>query len=268
MFFASNIKLLRKRKKRTQDDVAFTLEMKRSTLSGYENAVAQPGIPALITFSNYYNISVDTLLKVDLSQLTEKQLYMIENGDDAFLSGSRLRVLTTTVDNREEVENIELVHERAKAGYTRGFFDPEFIRELPTFHLPFLSRERKYRTFQISGDSMLPIPEGSWVTGEFIQDWRSIKDNHTYIILTLNEGIVFKYIKNHIQERGTLELISLNSIYAPFEIPVVEIREVWKFVHYISSEIPSEELSSAQISQSLSKLQKDVDTIKNRLIHK
>jgi len=265
MFFATNIKLLRKRKKRTQDDVAFTLEMKRSTLSGYENGVALPSIPILLSFSNFFNISIDTLIKVDLSQLSQSQLYMIEHGDDVFMSGSRLRVLTTTVDNQDQIENIELVPERAKAGYTRGFFDPQFIGELPAFNLPFLPRDRKYRTFQISGDSMLPIPDGSWVTGEYIQDWRTIKDGDTFIILTLNEGIVFKSIKNHITERGTLELISLNSIYQPYEIPVTEIREVWKFVHYISKEFPQQEMTTQQISQSLSQLQDDLRTIKQKL---
>ena len=47
MYFASNIKFLRKRRGRTQDDVAFALNLKRSTLSGYENGVAQPGIEIL-----------------------------------------------------------------------------------------------------------------------------------------------------------------------------------------------------------------------------
>jgi transcriptional regulator with XRE-family HTH domain len=266
MFFPSNIKLLRKRKKRTQDDVAFTLEIKRSTLSGYENGVALPSIPTLIDFSKYFGISIDTLVKVDLKQLSESQLYMVEHGDDVFLSGSRLRVLTTTVDNQEEVENIELVPEQAKAGYTRGFFDPEFIRELPAFNLPFLPREKKYRTFQISGDSMLPIPDGSWVTGEFVQDWRYLKDGENYIILTLNEGIVFKSIKNKIKEKGSLELISLNPFYSPYEIPITEVREIWKFVHYISTELPEGELNPTQISKSLNQLQKDVKSIKNKLL--
>ena len=43
MYFTSNIKFLRKRRGRTQDDVAVALNLKRSTLSGYENGVAQPG---------------------------------------------------------------------------------------------------------------------------------------------------------------------------------------------------------------------------------
>ena len=39
MYFTSNIKFLRKRRGRTQDDVAFALNLKRSTLSGYENGL-------------------------------------------------------------------------------------------------------------------------------------------------------------------------------------------------------------------------------------
>ena len=81
----------------------------------------------------------------------------LENGFDSFISGSKLRVLSSTVDQNDN-ENIELVPLKAKAGYTNGYSDPDFISQLPTFQLPFLSKERKYRTFQIDGDSMYPIP--------------------------------------------------------------------------------------------------------------
>jgi transcriptional regulator with XRE-family HTH domain len=74
MFFAANIKLLRKRKGRTQDDVAVAMDLKRPTLSGYENGVAQPDIATLVAFSKYYKVSIDTLLKVDLTQVPESQL--------------------------------------------------------------------------------------------------------------------------------------------------------------------------------------------------
>ena len=68
MYFTSNIKFLRKRRGRTQDDVAVALNLKRSTLSGYENGVAQPGIEILVSFSRYFNMSIDTLLKIDMSK--------------------------------------------------------------------------------------------------------------------------------------------------------------------------------------------------------
>ncbi len=264
MYFKDNIKLLRKRKGRTQDEVALALKMKRSTLSGYENGVAQPGIGVLMQFSEYYGIAIDTLVKVDLSALSESQLSQLERGYDIYIKGSNLRVLATTVDQDNE-ENIELVNEKAKAGYATGYADPEFIKVLPTFKLPFLSKQKKYRTFQVSGDSMLPIPDGSYVTGEFVQDWHTIRNHHAYIVLTENDGVVFKVLENKIKEEGKLIFHSLNPLYLPFELPVNEVREVWKFVNYISSEVPEPNREKDQLAQEVKELRKKVEAIQMKL---
>ena len=74
MYINSNIKFLRKHRNRTQDDVAFALNMKRSTLSGYENGVSEPNLEALVAFSKYFGIAIDTLVKVDLSSISPLQL--------------------------------------------------------------------------------------------------------------------------------------------------------------------------------------------------
>jgi len=264
MHFNSNIKLLRKRRGRTQDEMANFLNMKRSTLGGYENNVAEPGIQSLISFSNYFNISIDTLVKIDLSKLSESQLGEIERGYDVFVTGSRIRVLATTVNNQNE-ENIELVPEKAKAGYTRGFADPEYIKDLPVFNLPFLSKEKKYRTFQIKGDSMLPIPNGSWVTGEFVQDWNTLKNGDACIILTLNEGVVFKIIENNFETEKALTLYSLNPTYDPYSLVVNEISEIWKFTNFISSEIPEPKLSKDDLLSTVANLKHEMNKIKANL---
>lgn len=261
MNFSKNIRLLRKRRGRTQDDLAHALNIKRSTLSGYENEVAQPGIQALIAFSEHFNVAVDTLLKVDLTELNESQLSQLEKGYDVYLKGSNLRVLATTVD-RDNNENIELVNEKAKAGYQRGFADPEFIRELPTFQLPFLPKEKKFRTFKITGDSMLPIPDGSWVTGEFIQDWLSVNNGEACIILTINEGVVFKIVENRLKKENKLTVHSLNPSYKSYDIQANEIKEIWKFRHYISSELPEPEIPKGQIIQRITQLQEEISRLK------
>lgn len=262
--FASNIKLLRKRRGRTQDDVAFALDMKRSTLSGYENEVAQPGIEALLQLSGYYGVSVDTLLKIDLSGLRESELSQLEKGYDVFITGSKIRVLATTVDSSNN-ENVELVNQKASAGYRTGFADPEYIKVLPTFHMPFLSKEKKYRTFQINGDSMLPIPDGSWVTGEFVQNWNLIRDGQPYIILTLNDGIMFKVVYNLIRTESRLSLHSLNSLYEPYDVEIKDVREVWKFVHYISSAVPERNLPKEDLAVTVATLKKDVEKLKKQV---
>jgi len=264
MYFTSNIKFLRKRRGRTQDDVAVALNLKRSTLSGYENGVAQPGIEILVSFSKYYNLSIDTLLKIDIPSLSESQLGELERGYDAYLKGSNLRVLTTTVGS-DNAENIELVPEKAKAGYTTGYADPEYIEELPRFRLPFLSDKKKYRTFQLKGDSMLPIPDGSWVTGEFVQDWREIISGKAYVVFTINDGIVFKVIENNLKTDGRLVLYSLNPIYEPYEVHINEVKEIWKFVNYISSELPEPALPEKQLIQAVATMKNDLERIKARL---
>jgi transcriptional regulator with XRE-family HTH domain len=264
MYFTSNIKILRKRKGRTQDEVAFALKLKRSTLSGYENGVAQPGIDILIAFSGYFNMSIDTMLKVELAKLSESQLGELERGYDAYIKGSNLRVLTTTV-NSENSENIELVPEKAKAGYTTGYADPEYIGELPVFRLPFLSDKRKYRTFQLKGDSMLPIPDGSWVTGEFLQDWMNIISGNAYIVFTMNDGIVFKVVENYIRTDSKLILYSLNTLYEPYEVHISEVKEIWKFVNYISSELPDPVIPEKQLMQTVAGMKHDLERLKNKI---
>ena len=261
MYFHSNIKLLRKRRKLTQDEVAVKLQMKRSTLSGYENRVAQPGLEILLLFSSYYNIAIDTLLKVDLAKLSETQLRQLEHGEDVFLKGGNLRVLASTV-NADNQENIELVPVKAQAGYTNGFADPEYISELQVFQLPFLSEEKKYRTFQLQGDSMLPIPEKAWVTGEYVLDWKELKTGEACVILTVDEGIVFKIIENRIEAEGKVILYSLNPLYEPYVIHVSEIREIWKFIHFISHEIPEPMIPENQLVRTVASLKQDMERLK------
>jgi transcriptional regulator with XRE-family HTH domain len=263
MYFTSNLKFLRKRKKRTQDDVATTLNMTRSTLNNYENEICSPSISVLVALADYFHISVDTFLRVDLSLLDEKQLYELEHGADVYLRGKSIRILATTVDSRNR-ENVELVPEKAKAGYLNGYADPEYIAELPVFQLPFLSKEKKYRTFQINGDSMLPIPDGSWVTGEFVQDWSLIKNDQLYIVLTLNDGLVFKQVINEIEEFQRIKLISINPAYEPYFLSVTDILEVWKFVHFISTEIP-EQSHLDHIGNSLAEMRKEIVEIRKSI---
>ena len=263
MYLQTNIKLLRKRRKRTQEEVSAFLGMKRSTYSGYENGVAEPGLDVMMQISDYYGVAIDTLVKVNLSLLPDSQLRQLEDGFDVYMKGTNLRVLATTVD-AENNENIELVNERAKAGYKRGYADPEYIRELPVFQLPFLSPERKYRTFQIHGDSMMPIPDGSYVTGEFVENWEYMNNGDACIVLTKDDGLLFKVLQKDFR-RKQFVLHSLNKQYEPIHILVEEVAEVWKFIHYISNEMPDPLNPEQEIYQVVANIQDDVREIKDNL---
>lgn len=259
---SANLKYLRKSVGRSQEEVAVDLGIKRTTLSGYENGSAEPNAENLIRLADYYNVKIDQLLRDDISK--PRQDSLVRRTD---ISGTSLRVLATTVDPGNN-ENIELVPVKARAGYTSGYADPDYIRVLPAFQLPFLSPNRKYRTFPIVGDSMPPVSDGSWVTGEYLQNWNFIQNGHPYIVITKDDGIVFKVVYNQIEKNGSLLLCSTNPLYEPYEVAVGEILEIWKFTHYISSEMPEPNLSRDQLSSTVMQLQREVSMLKNTIREK
>lgn len=227
MAIHTNLKILRKRKGRTQAEMAETLGFTRSQVAGYEGTI-NPTLDALIKLSEYFNVTVDTLLKVDLSSLTEFRLSEIDRGMDTYINGNKLRILATMVD-AENNDLIEVVPVMAKASYAAGFADPEYVGEFPRMSFPFLNPGRKYRVFQIDGDSMIPIPDRSYVTCEYVDDWFHIRDGEKYVVVTEKDGVVFKFVYNHIKQDGKLLLCSSNPVYKPFEVDVTDVKEVWAY---------------------------------------
>ena len=156
MEIGKNLKLLRNRLKKSQEEVATDLKLTRSSYSGYENNVAQPNLESLILFSDYYKMSIDDLVKKDLSNFNDNDWKKVDQGLHTDVKGQKLRVLTSMVDSNNE-DLIELIPLKASAGYAAGYADPDYLKVLPTFHLPFLSKDRKYRSFPITGDSTPPV---------------------------------------------------------------------------------------------------------------
>ena len=259
-FLSSNLKLLRKNRNFSQEEVSKKLDMTRSSYSGYENGVAEPGIENLVKLSSFYKIPLDDLLKKDLSKLSDAEWKSIEKGVYIDVKGQKLRVLTASVSEDNE-EVIEMVPEQARAGYTLGYADPEYIKVLPTFQLPFLKKDRKYRSFPISGDSMPPVSEGSHVIGEYVQNWESIKDGQPCIVITKDDGIVFKIIHKIPNHRSKLQLSSTNPVYQPYIVDVNEIIEIWKFVNYISHDLPDVTIDENDLVKSVKGIQKQVNEL-------
>ncbi len=226
MILTNNLKLLRKKKGLTQELLSSIVGISRSKLAGYESSV-NPPLDTLVKLSDALGVSVDILLREDLTSYSEYKLRELLETDQ-FLRGRKLRILATTVDEQGR-ELIEVVSQRAKASYLAGFADPEFISELPRFALPFLPTDKKHRVFQVDGDSMLPIPDGAWIVCEYVDDWLAVKDGERYVIVTEQDGVTFKLAYNRIQSDQKLLLCSANPIYPPFEVEIEQVREIWKY---------------------------------------
>ncbi|SEW49766.1 XRE family transcriptional regulator [Chitinophaga arvensicola] len=240
LFWAANLKLLRTRQKISQQHLSDLLGLNRNKITAQESGKTRnPRMEDLVLISGYFKIDIDLLVKTDLSQLPEGQLMELEAGNKIDLTGRHIRILPITVDNSNE-ENMEFVPARAKAGYRSGFSDPSFIAGLPKFTLPDLPRGKTIRMFPISGDSMEPIPDGSHIIAQYLQDWSHLKNN-TACVLVLKGGeeeIVFKVVGNHIKKNGTLSLHSLNSQYETTVVNIDEVLEIWTFIGYLSKQLP------------------------------
>lgn len=256
-----NIRYLRKQKGITQQEFADLLKIKRATLGAYEEGRAKPNLDVQRALAKMFDLSLDQLLSRNLSKIAAKNLFKEEAGtNDA--EGRKLRVLTITVDEQNR-EFVELVPAKAAAGYLNGYADPEYIEELPRFRLPLLS-EGTYRAFEISGDSMLPLQPGSVVVGEYVQDWTGIKDGLTYVVVSRNDGIVYKRLFNQLPETQKLLLRSDNPSYSPYEIPLEDVVEVWKAKLFISHAPAEQDMSIERMMGMMLELQREVMQLKGK----
>jgi transcriptional regulator with XRE-family HTH domain len=254
MKISRNIAHLRKIRGVSQELMADELDITRSRLSSWEESRASPPIELLIKLSEYFSMSIDSLVKVDLTR--------VEDLRDLLKIGGN-RILFPVMVDREGNDMIEVVPVKASAGYLKGYADETFIETLPRISLPY-AVNGKYRGFPIMGDSMPPLEGGSFVIGRFIEELEEIKDGKTYVILTKTEGLVYKRAENKIADEGVVRLHSDNKVYLPFNIKAEDIQEVWEFVCSLN---PTDSPYTDLLYESLQNIQADVAILKQRSLN-
>jgi transcriptional regulator with XRE-family HTH domain len=262
IFLWSNLKFLRKRRKMSQSDLAESLGVTRSKLALIEDGRTKSMEPEFqLGISEYFKISVDTLLKVDLAKVGELKLRELEAGNDIYIRGGNLRVLAITVD-KDEKENTEYVPVSAKAGYSSGYNDPQFIAQLPKFSLPNLPQNKSFRMFPITGDSMLPVMPGSEIIAEYIEDWKGIKaQTPCIVIMNGQQDFVFKMVT--FEKRGFL-LESLNPAYKPYHVEAGDIIEIWRFYSYHSRQMPEAVTEMREVKGLIHQVLSEMELLKKK----
>ncbi len=242
-----NMKYLRKLRGWTQEEFAQKLGIKRSLLGAYEEERADPRIDVLEIVCNMFKLTLDDVLRKDLS-----------NNKGNYLA--RRRAMKMASDRPE----IAFVPMKAAAGYLNGYGDPEFIDELNTFTLPMLTGGN-YRAFEIIGDSMLPTPSGSVIVGEKVDDLESLKNNTACILVSKNEGIVYKRVQKNGRQKNKLTLVSDNPSYHPYTVNAEEVVEMWQAQMVISKASQQQQWDMGKLANVVSDLQEQVISLKKRM---
>jgi transcriptional regulator with XRE-family HTH domain len=242
-----NLKYLRKLRGWTQEEFSQKLQIKRSLLGAYEEERAEPRIEVLETVGEIFRLTLDELLLTELGDT--KTNYLAKRRAQKLATGS---------------SEISFVPVKAAAGYLAGYSDPEYIDELNTFTLPMLAAGT-YRAFEIVGDSMLPTPSGSVIIGEVTNSLEDVKSNQTYILVSRNEGIVYKRVMKNPKSKGKITLVSDNTAYQPYSVNAADILEIWKASLIIAKANTQPRWDVNQLANVVSNLQDQVASLKNRI---
>lgn len=182
----------------------------------YEDGTSEAPYEILKRISRYYQISIDILLCADVRKIKIDDLVKLENN----------RLLLPITVNNEGESFIEIVTQKAKAGYRNGYSDPDYIENLPRISLPFLG-PGLHRGFTVDGDSMPPHQDGDVIVGRYIESLTELAKGRTYIIITKSDGIVYKRLIQN--KREVLLVESDETFYSPYEINASEIEQIWEF---------------------------------------
>ncbi|MFN4284908.1 MAG: XRE family transcriptional regulator [Lacibacter sp.] len=242
-----NLKYLRKLRGWTQEEFANRIGIKRSLLGAYEEERAQPNYEVLETVSDLFKVSIDDLLRRDLSETKGSYL-------------ARRRQLKMAADTNV----IHFVPVKAAAGYLNGYADPEFLDELNTFTLPMLS-SGTYRAFEISGDSMLPTPSGSVIIAEKVHSLDEVKNNQACIILSRTEGVVYKRVQRNNRNKNKLTLVSDNPVYQPYQIAAEDVLEIWSAQLVLSKVNQLQRWDVSNLASLVNNLQEQVNSLRKKM---
>ncbi|PIQ47448.1 MAG: transcriptional regulator [Cytophagales bacterium CG12_big_fil_rev_8_21_14_0_65_40_12] len=257
---SENIKHLRKLQKWTQGDFAEKIDIKRSLVGAYEEGRADPRLNNLLNMSKVFSVPVDLLISTDLTHLSMDEIQKRTSSKK-----TSAKILSITVDRNND-ELIDLIPQKASAGYLNGYADPEYLEEMPKFQLPNLAKTGTLRAFEITGDSMLPLKPGTIVVGKYLEDISSIKNGRCYVILSKEEGVVYKRVFDYSAENGKLFLVSDNKAYAPYDINAADVIEVWEAKAYLSMDFPDytdDDMDFEKLKTIVMELQQEVIKLKD-----
>jgi transcriptional regulator with XRE-family HTH domain len=238
-----NLKYLRKLRGWTQEEFAIKLGIKRSLIGAYEEERADPRLEVLEIVSDTFKLSLD-----DLS-----------NTGNSYLAKRRQQKMMTADRNV-----IHFVPVKAAAGYLAGYADTEFIDELNTFTLPMLAGGN-YRAFEIIGDSMLPTPSGSIIVAEKVENVEDVKNDQAYIVVSRNEGIVYKRLVRSNRAKNKITMVSDNPQYQPYQVNAEDVVELWQAQMIINKVSQQQRWDVNSLANMVNNLQSQVSTLKKKM---
>lgn len=227
-FFGKNIKKIRTIKKLSQNDFGSLFGVTRATIGAYEEQRAEPKISTAVAIANYFNISLDLLLKKDITinELTN------------FDSLGRSEKQQQQHKQEQVASEIPFVSSEQLKEYVIKGSDNRYIANLQKLTLPPFSGA-KLRAFEVAGSEM-EHGVGGIRNGDIVIAYsaganpETIEYGELYLIVYENDV----FLRRIVPRDQSLILVADNRSYADIAVEPEKLKELWRVYRWITTDIP------------------------------
>lgn len=159
---------------------------------------------------------------------------------------------------------IPLLDISAAATPGAGYYAPDYIEQIGTIQLPesMVKRGKQHFAFSVINESMTPTLFRNDIIIIYESDIYSIIDDYVYVIVTRNDGIIIKRIKNRIEERGFIRCKSDNKAYSSYNLLPDDVLMVYQVICKMSFNMGNQ---AADIYEMMSRLEDKLEDIEGRI---
>tara|TARA_R110002050_G_scaffold19734_1_gene56568 strand:+ start:46 stop:810 length:765 start_codon:yes stop_codon:yes gene_type:complete len=245
-----NIKKIRGVKGLNQSDFADLFNLKRASIGAYEEGRAEPKLSTIIEIANHFGISVDELLKKDLSV---NDLYHFDIFRKDLIKGAKHNLRPSKIP--PSLRSIPLITQFLKSEYLA---DREALLQMAQLSLP-LAKGGDYRAFELADNSMLEQGVG-FGAGDIIIAYKESSFNLSkaeqgkiYLFETAED---WKLRRLTSLKKELLSISATSRDYYQEEIPPTAIVDLWQIEQVITKNISSAGAFQEQIDLLKSEISK------------
>ncbi|WP_222845965.1 helix-turn-helix transcriptional regulator, partial [Flavilitoribacter nigricans] len=222
--FGKNLRALRKARGLSQNEMADLLDVTSGTISNYEQGTSNPDIPKLLYISTFFNVSIDDILKIDLSKSSLKRGDLDTPNDtpnDTPKGTPKGRSNEDLIPENSKESKNKTVDEDARANVV--------LKMLDDFANVEIDRSAPVVRFQVYNDNMAPTMDKNDNTLGHRISLEKLKTNELCALVGENE---FYWIGRVTWKEDGFYVVNYDDKTVPPDlIPAVKVKEIYKLLY-------------------------------------
>ena len=247
-FIGENIKKIRLAKNISQADFAKLFDLARASVGAYEEGRSEPKIETIIQIANTFSLSIDVLLKRELSV---SEIYSMSTVNEKLNKAHRL---VSGASKTELSKSVSFLKKEAIVEYLVRRENQSFLNDLPKISIPLVT-SASLMAFEVDGNAMRYGGQGLFnrdiLIGEKV-DQLSTKLEGEVVALVTKNSLVIRRVK---QVNDTSALLQADDpTYEEMEIASEEVVEIWKGVASFAKQLKGPSLLEQRVMKLEEKL--------------